>query len=263
MDLKISSWNIRRLGKLSKQNDMKELIAEENISICVVLETRLKGNKVKKIGDRLFGRWNWFDNSLECNRACRILVGWDNEKIQCMIVHAFDQAITGRLRKKLWNDLSNYKNMINDNTWIIMGDLNVSLNLEDHSEGISCMTQDIKEFRDCTNVLKMEDICSSGLHYTWIISLLNLKSSVLKKIDKVTGNEEFFMEYLRAHVVFLPYGILDHSPAVLTSPKTIKAKSRSFRFANYIADKDDFLMLLKISGRLIRKDLLCSSWPKS
>ncbi|GJV44787.1 RNA-directed DNA polymerase, eukaryota, reverse transcriptase zinc-binding domain protein [Tanacetum coccineum] len=122
------------------------------------------------------------------------------------------------------------------------GDLNVSLNLEDHSEGISCMTQDMEEFRDCTNVLKMEDICSSGLHYTWIKSLLNLKSSVLKKIDKVTGNEEFFKEYLRAHVVFLPYGISDHSPAVLTSPKTIKAKSRSFRFANYIADKDDFLM---------------------
>nr|GEZ04640.1 hypothetical protein [Tanacetum cinerariifolium] len=91
----------------------------------------------------------------------------------------------------------------------------------------------------------MEDICRSGLHYTWIKSLLNPNSSILKKIDRVMGIEEFLKEYFRAHAVFLPYGIFVHSLTVLTCPQTIKAKSRSFRFANYIADKDDFLGVIK------------------
>nr|GEV46805.1 hypothetical protein [Tanacetum cinerariifolium] len=229
------------LGKVFKQNAMKDLIADENISIYAVLETRLKGNNVKKISDRLFGRWNWYDNALECSRGCIILVGWDNEKIQCMIVHASDQAIlclfeilsskkrlfctfihaetSRRLRKKLRNDMCNYKSIINDNPWVIIGDLNVSLNLEDHSERTSCMTQEMEEFKECINDIKMDDI--------------------------VMGNEEFLEDYLRAHAVFLPYGISDHSPAVLTCPHTIKAKSRSFRFANYIADNDELFDVIK------------------
>ncbi|GJY49503.1 RNA-directed DNA polymerase, eukaryota, reverse transcriptase zinc-binding domain protein, partial [Tanacetum coccineum] len=114
-------------------------------------ETRLKGDKVKKIGERLFGRWNWYDNSIECSRGCRILVGWDSEKIQCSI-------ISGKLMKKLWNDLNIYKAMINDGPYVIIGDLNVSLNLDDHSEGISSMTQDMEEFKECISDIKMEDI---------------------------------------------------------------------------------------------------------
>ncbi|GKD36276.1 RNA-directed DNA polymerase, eukaryota, reverse transcriptase zinc-binding domain protein [Tanacetum coccineum] len=171
------------------------------------------GSNVNNIRNRLFGRWNWYDNALECSRGCIILIGWDNEKIQCMIVYASDQAVlclfeiqsskerlfctfihaknSGRLRENMWNDLCNYKSMINNKPWVRMGDLNVSLNLEDDSEGISCMSQDMEEFKDCISAIKMDDICSSGLHYTWIKSLLNPNNSILKMIDRVMGNEEF------------------------------------------------------------------------
>ncbi|GKC21918.1 RNA-directed DNA polymerase, eukaryota, reverse transcriptase zinc-binding domain protein, partial [Tanacetum coccineum] len=170
---------------------------------------------------------------------CRVLIGWDSERIQGGIVHASDQAvlclfemqsskqrlfctfihaeISGKLRKKLWTDLCNYKSMINDNQWVIMGDFNVSLNPEDHYEGISYMTQDMEEFRDCIDFINMEDLCSSGLHYTWIKSLLNPNNRIMKKIDRVMGNEEFFEKHTRAHVVF----------------------------ANYVADKEEFQGVVK------------------
>ncbi|GKC86905.1 RNA-directed DNA polymerase, eukaryota, reverse transcriptase zinc-binding domain protein, partial [Tanacetum coccineum] len=110
------------------------------------------------------------------------------ERLFCTFIHAEN---SGRLRKNMWNDLCNYKSMINNKPWVRMGDLNVSLNLEDDSEGISCMSQDIEEFKDCISVIKIDDICSSGLHYTWIKSLLNPNTSILKKIDRVMGTEEF------------------------------------------------------------------------
>ncbi|GKC30468.1 RNA-directed DNA polymerase, eukaryota, reverse transcriptase zinc-binding domain protein, partial [Tanacetum coccineum] len=212
-------------GNRSKQNAVKDLIVDEKLSICAVLETRLKDAKVKRIGNRVFGRWKCYGNAMECNKGRKVL--------KCGIIHASDQAvlclfdiqnsnqrlfctfihaeISGKLRRKLWADLSNYKSIVNDTPWVITGDLNVSLNLEDHFEGMSHLTKDMEEFRECINHVQMEDICSSGL----------------------------------IRDLMLPYGISDHSPAILTCPQTLKAKKRSFRFANYVADKEEFQGLVK------------------
>ncbi|GKA34928.1 RNA-directed DNA polymerase, eukaryota, reverse transcriptase zinc-binding domain protein [Tanacetum coccineum] len=206
-----------------------------------VLETRMKGNKINEIGNRVFGRWNWYDNAFECSRGCRVLIGWDNEKIQGGIVHAFDQAVLC-----LFEIQSSKQRLFCTFIHVeISGKLRKNLNPEDHSKGISYVTQDMEEFRDCINCIKMEDICSSGLHYTQIKSLLNHNNRIMKKIDRVMGNEEFFEKHTRDHVVFLPYGIFDHSPAILTCPQTLKAKKKSFRFANYVADKEEFQWVVK------------------
>nr|GEX15550.1 RNA-directed DNA polymerase, eukaryota, reverse transcriptase zinc-binding domain protein [Tanacetum cinerariifolium] len=93
--------------------------------------------------------------------------------------------------------------------------------------------------------LGIDDVASIGLHYTWTKSLLNSNSSSLKNIDRVMGNEEFFYAHRRAHVVFLPYGIFDHSQVVLTCSQAMKSPSRSFRFANYVTDKEEFKTLVK------------------
>ncbi|GKA88532.1 RNA-directed DNA polymerase, eukaryota, reverse transcriptase zinc-binding domain protein [Tanacetum coccineum] len=262
MDFKIASWNVRGLGKISKQNVVKNLIFNEKLSICAILESRLKGSKVKRIGDKVFSRWSWLDNGLfgksffeafyialtayiiqhtaynyflpnipnahVCKRGCRIMVGWESSKIHCMMIHTSDQAMlclveilstrerllctfihaktVGRLRRQLWADLSTYKSICNNNPWVLMGDVNVSLNFEDHFEGMSYKNQHMEEFQDSVNNLKIDDISSTGLHYTWTKSLLNPNASVLKKIDRFIGNEEFFDVHRRAHVVFLPRG---------------------------------------------------------
>lgn len=180
MDLKIATWNIRGLGKLEKQNAIKNLVVNEKLSVCAVLETRIKGPKINKISEKVFGRWNWINNADVCARGCRILVGWNSDLVQCMVIHMSDQALlcsievtstkeklfctfiyaenNGRCRRKLWAELITCKTVIGKNPWVIMGDMNVSLNLEDHSEGPSYMTQDMEEFNDCINAIKMEDI---------------------------------------------------------------------------------------------------------
>ncbi|GJX35106.1 RNA-directed DNA polymerase, eukaryota, reverse transcriptase zinc-binding domain protein, partial [Tanacetum coccineum] len=66
----------------------------------------------------------------------------------------------GKMRRKLWVDLSAYKSISNNCPWVILGDLNVCLNIDDHSEGMSHSTQDMEYFQDCVNNLKIEDIGS-------------------------------------------------------------------------------------------------------
>ncbi|GJX41446.1 RNA-directed DNA polymerase, eukaryota, reverse transcriptase zinc-binding domain protein [Tanacetum coccineum] len=232
MDMKIDAWNIRGLGKLSKQNVVHNLKNDEKLSVCVMLETRLKGHSVNIIGEKVFKGWNKYDNAQLFDRGCRIMIGWDSDKVQCMILHASYQSIlclvesvktserifcvfiyaenNGKLRRKLWADLVAYKAIY------------------------------IEELQDCVNSIKMADLSSTGLHYTWTKSLLNPNASVLNKINRVIGIEDFMEVYSRAHDVFLPYGISDHSPAVLTCSNAGKKNTRSLRFANYIADKMKF-----------------------
>nr|GEX78796.1 RNA-directed DNA polymerase, eukaryota, reverse transcriptase zinc-binding domain protein [Tanacetum cinerariifolium] len=224
----------KSLGKLAKQNAVKNLKNKEKLSVCAVLETRLKGQSVNKIGEKVFKGWNKFDNAHFIKTR---------EKLFCSFIYAEN---SGKLRRKLWVDLVAYKAICNNCPWVLMGDLNVSLNIEDHSEGISYKIQDMEEFQDCVNSIKMADLSSTGLHYTWTKSLMNHNASVLKKIDRVMGSGDFMEVYSRAHAVFLPYGISDHSPVILTCSNDVRKNTKSFQFANYIADKMEFGNLVMI-----------------
>lgn len=266
-DLKIAAWNIRGLGTTSKQSEVRNLIWNEKISICAILETHMKKNRIDSVCANVFGSWQWQSNVHLSTKGCRIVVGWDGSNVRCSTIHATSQAMLffvevlsthqvmyctfiyaanrGKDRRELWQDLSLFKRIIGQVPWTIMGDVNVCLNLNDHSEGISHYTQDMVEFQDCINDIEMEDINSSGLHYTWTKSLLNPDNTVLKKIDRIMGNSNLFSQHNNANAVFLPYGISDHSPAILNIPQVMIRKKKSFRFANYVTDKDEFHTLVE------------------
>ncbi|GKD09549.1 hypothetical protein Tco_1189234 [Tanacetum coccineum] len=71
-------------------------------------------------------------------------------------------------------------------------------------------------------------------------SLKNPNSSIMKKLDRIMINEEFIQQFQNASGVFLPFLISDHSPAVATFPEGLRKRIRSFRFVNYVADKEEF-----------------------
>ncbi|GJX97086.1 hypothetical protein Tco_0352884 [Tanacetum coccineum] len=99
-------------------------------------------------------------------------------------------------------------------------------------------------WKDAVIILEVEDLCSSGFHFTWTKSLKNLNST-LKKLDRIMINEEFLGQFDQAHSMFLPYLVSDHSPSMLIIPNRIAKKKKSFMFANYVADKNGFLETVK------------------
>ncbi|GJY76477.1 RNA-directed DNA polymerase, eukaryota, reverse transcriptase zinc-binding domain protein [Tanacetum coccineum] len=217
--------------------------------------------------DRAFGGWEWVSNSKFSENGCRIVVGWDNNAVNlmvinmtrqdmlCLIENKYDKnrvccsfvysANTGKERQVLWKELEMSKAIVQMNPWVILGDFNVTFKSEEHSDGTSVISHDMQEFIDCTNSLEIEDICSFGLLYTWIKSLLNPQSSVLKKLDRVMLNEGLVKNYDQAYAIFHPYVISDHSPIVLTIPKAMKRKPKAFRFLNFITEKPKFLDIIQ------------------
>lgn len=55
------------------------------------------------------------------------------------------------------------------------------------------------------------------------------------------GNIKFMEQFPRGHVIFMPYNISDHSPAILNLPDVVKRKPSPFKFNNHLALKKDFI----------------------
>ncbi|GJZ58743.1 RNA-directed DNA polymerase, eukaryota, reverse transcriptase zinc-binding domain protein, partial [Tanacetum coccineum] len=92
--------------------------------------------------------------------------------------------------------------------WCILGDFNVALNFKDTSVGSSIMDISMREFRECVEEIELMDVPRSGLQFT----------------NGFVGN----------YAVFQPYGISDHSPAILRIPLKAKFSPKPFKFANVV-----------------------------
>ncbi|GJV95702.1 hypothetical protein Tco_1547279, partial [Tanacetum coccineum] len=185
---------------------------------------------------KVFHSWEWTSNASLCSKGCRIIVGWNVDVVHLMVLSQSSKALhvkvfhkatnktmfcsfiyVGNLqteRRLLWADLGIHRNVVCGFSWILMGDFNMALNMEDIYAGSSYFNSAMCEFKDCVTRIEVMDINSSGLHYTW-----NQKPKggcgILKKLDRIMGNVEFMDAFPGAFVIFQPYRISDHSPAAL------------------------------------------------
>ncbi|XP_021996969.1 uncharacterized protein LOC110894100 [Helianthus annuus] len=147
-------------------------------------------------------------------------------------------------RRELWQHLKMHKALVRNDPWVIMGDFNSALNLEDKSMGVSTISQGMREFKECVEEIEMFDVNRVGMHFTWNQKPKN-GVGLLKKIDRVLGNNAFMTEYPESVAMFQPYGILDHCPCILKFPKVVNVKPRPFKFANFLVHKPKFLDIVK------------------
>ncbi|XP_071689058.1 uncharacterized protein [Rutidosis leptorrhynchoides] len=236
----MASWNIRGMSNMDKQDEVKNLIKDEKLSICAVLETHLKPGNIASIGNNVFKNWEWLSNISHSANSCRIMnlqLSWYGT-----IVYAKN---TGNARRLLWKELVIQSLITKDKPWVVFGDFNVIRKLDEHTAGGSFLTEDMIEFNDCIESIEVDDLGSTGFHYTWTKSLKNLRCSVLKKLDRILVNDTFISSFPNAYGIFLPYIISDHSPAIIGITKSVNIVKKSFRFMDYIAYKDEFLDIVK------------------
>ncbi|GJW90116.1 trichome birefringence-like protein 3 [Tanacetum coccineum] len=126
---------------------------------------------------------------VESNRGCRIIVGWNVDVVHTMVISQTSQALHVKIfhkatnqtmfcsfiyasnsqiqRRLLWNELGMHKLVVRGSPWVLMGDFNVVLNMEDVYVGASSLNSAMYEFKDCVANIEVIDINLSGLHYTW------------------------------------------------------------------------------------------------
>lgn len=167
---------------------------------------------------------------------CQIILTNDNKSFLSSFIYAGNQFW---YCKTLSKDLDIHKNFINKRPWVLLGDFNVSLNIEDTSTGTSGITYGMKGFKSFVENIEVEDMNKVRLHYTWN-QRPNATAGILKKLDRIMCKESFSSIFSNVYADFQPYRISDHSPAILKIPLVNNTKPKPFKFANFIVHKEGF-----------------------
>ncbi|GJW68600.1 RNA-directed DNA polymerase, eukaryota, reverse transcriptase zinc-binding domain protein [Tanacetum coccineum] len=193
----------------------------------------------QRLCSKVFKQWQWTSNGLMCYKGSRIILGWnpdivnvvvvsfyaqvmhvcvyfkdDKKELFCSFVYAHNRYLQRRDR---WNNLATHKNYIRNRPWCILGDFNVSLSADEKSTGPSYIDTGMRDFQDCVKAIEVSDVNRTGLRFTWNQNPKG-EHGTLKKIDRIMANLDFYSSFVGSSAVFQPYRISDHSPAVLRIP---------------------------------------------
>ncbi|GJZ68963.1 probable L-cysteine desulfhydrase, chloroplastic [Tanacetum coccineum] len=211
-----------------------------------------------KINDRRLEE-TWNDEMIE---QYETLMG---EKVDKMMKDGFQEGFVQSMDEEVAEDTSNSaKFMTRDEVQNVMEDNDILLQVEKGVElqwggilmfsvpncclipvRINVQSFGVQEFRDCVDSLSLEDIKLTRLFYTWIQVRMDPSKGVLKKLDRVMGNGHFVSDFSNSFANFLPFVSSDHSLAVLVMPEVKGKSNKAFRFMNYLANKDDFVDVVR------------------
>ncbi|KAK1347352.1 hypothetical protein POM88_055042 [Heracleum sosnowskyi] len=256
---------------------MKELLRDNKVGLCSILETRVAKTRVGKVFNNMFRHWIWFSNVESCAKNCRIVVGWDPNFFEVMHLFETDQVIHCLVKQKssgehfycsfiyaandhvprrdLWHSLEVFKNLVGDFPWVLLGDFNAMLKEEESAGGIIGHSPAISEFCGCISKIEVVDLHSTGMRFTWAGSPQGV--GVVRKLDRVLINGAFLQKFRYSKARFLAPKSSDHSPAILEFGNQVGCHRRSsFKFQNFLAYRKKFLDLVRsgwnyTSGRFL------------
>ncbi|GJU91234.1 sodium/hydrogen exchanger 6 [Tanacetum coccineum] len=147
----------------------------------------------------------------------------DHKTLFCSFVYANNYYIDHCV---LWSNLVGHAGLMRNRPWVLLGDFNVALNLEDHSAGGYELNAAMCEFKECVQTMKVADVNSIGLHFTW-----NQKpkgsNGILKKIDWIMVNLQFNDDFPGSFAIFQPVNV--EGCAMFRVVKRLKGLKSSFR----------------------------------
>ncbi|GJS79059.1 RNA-directed DNA polymerase, eukaryota, reverse transcriptase zinc-binding domain protein [Tanacetum coccineum] len=179
-----------------------------DVYVCAILESHVDVAVVYDTCKKVCSRWKWTSNGSLCDKGSRIILGWNDDLVDVMIMAQTNQVMHVQVntridnktlfcsfiyadnyyidRRALWNNLVGHAGLMRNRPWVLLGDFNAALNIEDHSSGGYEPNVAMRDFKECVQAMEVADVNSTGLHFTW-----NQKpkgsNGILKKIDRIMG----------------------------------------------------------------------------
>ncbi|XP_062118289.1 uncharacterized protein LOC133831900 [Humulus lupulus] len=140
----------------------------------------------------------------------------------CTFVYAFNDE---ERRRVLWQQ---FRDMQIKEPWILLGDFNATINTEERI-GDRVRSLYFESFYNCLLDYDLTDIPFHGFFFTWNNKQVS-SDHIIAKLDRVLGNATWFENFPQAHACFLPEGLFDHSPAVVSLSQNMELGKKPFRY---------------------------------
>nr|GEV20684.1 hypothetical protein [Tanacetum cinerariifolium] len=208
-----------------KQNEVQQIIYENKLSVCAILESHVADHNLERLCKHVFKHWNWISNTMSCLKGMRIIVGWNQNEVDVNVIHQDPQVIHTRIWIKAGRKEFFCSFVYAFNNYIQRRPLIIGLDIT------------MLEFKECVESMEVMDIQRTRLQFTWNQKHKG-RGGILRKLDRILANIEFQDCFLGVHAIFKPYRISDHSSLVLSIPSRVKVQPKPFKFFNVsILDK--------------------------
>lgn len=206
----IFAWNMCGFNMPRKQRTVKHWVGVAKLSFGCLLETKEKVENFQRVFDDTFPGWSYVHNYSH-HRIGRILVVWfDGVEVCLVLVSA--QMITVWVKYKgsgdnflssfvyasncaterwqLWSEMELINGSVagNNTPWIIQGDFNVAMSVQEHSRAMAPRSDHsaIQNFQNIVQNCDMMDLASAGPAFTW--TKCQDDNPISKKLDRVMVN---------------------------------------------------------------------------
>ena len=170
---------------------------------------------------------DYSDQVIHYLETCKVI----DIKFCISFVYAFNRIVD---KRPLWANLDRF-NMTLSAPWLILGDFNNVLKMDEKSNGQPITPYEIKDFQQCCNNLGLVDTNFSVSFLTWA------NDTTWCKLDRALVNNRWVIEGLRAHANFeFPGNLSDHSPCVVSLFENSMQRAKPFMFFNMWTLHKDF-----------------------
>jgi exonuclease III len=263
--MKIITWNIRGLNGRSKQKILRDCIKAENPDILMLQETKCAGAEAETIFQRI---WRGCDFVLTDSTGasgglailwnpCNTTLSRSFSTIGTIMAHF---EVTGlnqegtitnvygpqsqQEKDKLLEQLVLIKTLLTTPNWILGGDFNMILSLEEKTGKRKRLEQDSGKFKTLIDHLKLVDIENNNGTFTWS----NRRSGnqhVACRLDRFLVAEELIEKFPCMESLILPKAGSDHWPIAFNLETEATPKHKPFWFEKFWLTHPDFHQLAK------------------
>ncbi|XP_074315509.1 uncharacterized protein LOC141651707 [Silene latifolia] len=244
-------WNIRGMNSLNKQNEIRWFLHQNNIGLFGLLETKIKGSQWVKVRNNICEHWSTCTNS-GCHPGGRVWLIWQPSMYQVDIQLVTDQCIHAHIldkstlkefgmtmvygfnrsheRVSLWGSLLHCAATVTG-PWIVCGDFNNVIEVNERIGGAAVSGSEMAPMREMMEQCQLTELKTVGSFYTWT-NKHEIGSKVYSRLDRVLLNEEWLNVFTDSFANFLPEGLYDHCPCLISNYAMGVRKKAPFKYFN-------------------------------
>ncbi|KAF7818437.1 reverse transcriptase [Senna tora] len=260
--INILAWNARGAASADFQRAIMDLKNRHLPRVVFISETRVGGiraeNIIKSIGYDGFykvdpmgyagGLWLMWNSSfvkmdIHGESFQEIQATMEVSNFRFLVSFVYASPIRDR-RKVLWSNLMNLAE-IHSMPWLICGDFNDVLSLDEKWGGLPASSSRIREFKHCIDYCGVTDLGFLGQKFTWINKRDN-GQTVFERLDRFLANPQWIHLFPHASNQHLPRIKPDHTPILLsTNPFPPLLGQKPFRCERIWLGRKDFSDLVR------------------